>query len=42
VRAAQVSLKDGTARVLYQPEAVGTEDLVALIERPGYRVVSVT
>jgi len=39
VRAATVSLKDGEARVLYQPETLGEDQLAALIEKPGYRVV---
>jgi copper chaperone len=42
VGAAEVSFSEGTARVLYQPEAIGADQLAALIERPGYRVVAET
>jgi copper chaperone CopZ len=42
VRAGDVSFKDGSARVLYQPEALGEEQLAALVERAGYRVVDRT
>lgn len=39
VRAASVSLKDGEARVLYEPDTLSEDRLAALIEKPGYRVV---
>ena len=39
MRAASVSFKDGEARVLYDPEAIGEEQLAVLIEKPGYRVL---
>ncbi len=39
VRAASVSFNDGEARVLYDPEAIAEEQLAALIEKPGFRVL---
>ncbi len=39
VRAASVSLKDGEARVLYDPQAVAEDQLTVLIEKPGFRVL---
>lgn len=38
VKTAAVSFKDGEARVLYDPQAIGEDRLVAAIEKPGYRV----
>lgn len=40
VRAASVSFAERLARVLYEPRIVGEDDLVALIQRPGFRVVA--
>ncbi len=40
VRAADVSYEGGQARVLYDPQAVDEDHLVATIERSGYRVVA--
>jgi len=40
VRTTAVSLKGGTARILYDPAAVSEDQLVAVVERPGYRVVA--
>jgi copper chaperone CopZ len=40
VRAASVSFKDGEARVLYDPDTVGEDQLASIIEKPGYRVLS--
>lgn len=39
VRMADVSFKDGTARVLYDPATVSEEVIVRLIEKPGYNVL---
>jgi copper chaperone CopZ len=38
VRAADVSYKDRHARILYDPQAVGEDQLVKVIEKGGYRV----
>lgn len=38
VRGADVSYQDGQARILYDPQAIGEEQLVKLIEQGGYRV----
>lgn len=38
VHRASVSFKGGEARVLYNPEAVTEGDLIAVIEKGGYRV----
>jgi copper chaperone CopZ len=38
VRMAAVSFEDRQARVLYEPQTVGEERLVATIEKPGFRV----
>ena len=37
---AAVSFKDAQARILYDPQAVSEELLVASVERGGYRVVN--
>jgi len=39
VRMASVSFGEGQARVLYDPEFVEEEHLIATIQRPGFRVV---
>jgi copper chaperone len=39
VRMASVSFGDGQARVLYDPQSVDEEHLVATIQEPGFRVV---
>jgi copper chaperone CopZ len=39
VRIVSVSFAEGQARVLYDPQAVGEERLVATIQKPGFRVV---
>lgn len=39
VRTASVSFADGQARVLYDPQSVDEEHLVATIQEPGFRVV---
>lgn len=39
VRMADVTFKEGTARVLYDPAAVTEEAIVRLIETPGYSVL---
>lgn len=40
VKAATVSFKESEARVLYDPQATSEDRLVAVIQKPGYRVVS--
>jgi copper chaperone CopZ len=37
---AAVSFEEGSARVLYDPQAVQEDRLVDVIQRPGFRVVS--
>ncbi len=39
VRMADVSYKEGQARVLYDPQTVSEDRLAELVEKPGYRVV---
>lgn len=39
VRTASVSFGDGLARVLYDPQTVPEDRLVAAIQKPGFRVV---
>ncbi len=39
VKAADVSLKEREARVLYDPQAIDEKRIVSAIEKPGYRVV---
>ena len=39
VQIADVSLNKGEARVLFNPQTIGEDQLVATIERPGFRVV---
>jgi copper chaperone len=39
VRTASVSFTERQARVLYDPQAVREDHLVAVIRRPGFRVV---
>lgn len=38
VRGADVSFSDGRARILYDPQMVGEEQIVELIKRAGYQV----
>jgi copper chaperone len=40
VKAADTSLEDAEARVLYDPQAIDEMRIVTAIEKPGYRVVS--
>jgi len=40
VRVASVSFNERLARVLYDPQAVGEDRLVEVIQQPGFRVVS--
>jgi copper chaperone CopZ len=40
VKSVAVSFEAGEARVLYDPAATSEDTLVALVERPGYRVTS--
>lgn len=39
VKAADVSFKDRRARVLYDPQAITEDQLVTIIQQPGFRVV---
>lgn len=39
VRMADVSFKEGAARVLYDPETVTEEAITQRIEKPGYQVL---
>ena len=39
VRMAAVSFTDRQARVLYDPQAIAEDRLVAAIQKPGFRVV---
>jgi copper chaperone CopZ len=39
VRMATVSVESGEARVLFDPAAIGEDEIVAVVQRPGYRVV---
>jgi len=39
VQMATVSFAEGQARVLYDPQATAEDRLVAMIEKPGFRVV---
>jgi copper chaperone CopZ len=38
VRMATVSFEDGQARILYDPQTVSEDRLVAAIQKPGFRV----
>jgi copper chaperone CopZ len=40
VKHTTVSFEDREARVLYDPQSVTEDRLIAVIERPGYRVVA--
>jgi len=40
VKASSVSFKEGRARVLYDPAVIDEKQLVAAIEKGGYRVAS--
>ena len=40
VRRASVSFNERSTRVLYDPQAVGEDRLVDVIQKPGFRVVS--
>ena len=40
VQAVSVSYKDGAARILFDPRRTSEDRLVALVQRPGYRVSS--
>ncbi len=39
VRMAAVSLESGEARILFDPTTIGEDEIVAVVQRPGYRVV---
>jgi copper chaperone CopZ len=39
VRMASVSFSERSARVLYDPQAIGEDRLVDVIQEPGFRVV---
>ena len=38
VQAAEVSFKDGEARILYDPQVIGEDRIAGVIEKAGYRV----
>jgi copper chaperone CopZ len=38
VHAVAVSFENGEARILYDPQAVGEDQLIAVIQEPGFRV----
>lgn len=39
VKMATVSFDEGQARVLYDPQAIAEDHLVAVVQGPGFRVV---
>ncbi len=39
VKMATVSFDEGQARILYDPQAIGEDRLVAVVQEPGFRVV---
>ena len=39
VQMATVSFGESRARILYDPQAVGEDRLVAVVQQPGFRVV---
>lgn len=39
VRKAEISFGERQARVLYDPQAVGEEHLIGVIQKPGFHVV---
>jgi copper chaperone len=39
VRMATVSFDEGQARILYDPQTVSEDSLVAAVQKPGFRVV---
>ncbi|MBY0430466.1 MAG: heavy-metal-associated domain-containing protein [Rhodospirillales bacterium] len=39
VRIATVSFDEGQARILYDPQTVSQDRLVATVQKPGFRVV---
>lgn len=39
VQAATVSFDEGQARILYDPQTVSEDRLVATVQKPGFRVV---
>jgi copper chaperone CopZ len=39
VQMATVSYDEGQARILYDPQKIGEDRLVAVIQQPGFRVV---
>jgi copper chaperone len=39
VQMAQVSFEESQARILYDPQAIGEERLVAVVQQPGFQVV---
>ena len=39
VQMATVSFDEGQARILYDPQAVTEDRLVAMVQKPGFRVV---
>lgn len=39
VKMAEVSFAEARARILFDPQTVGEQRLVAVVEQPGFRVV---
>ena len=39
VRKAEISFGERLARVLYDPQSIGEERLIEIIQKPGFRVV---
>ena len=39
VQMATVSFAEGQARILYDPQTIGEDRLVAVVQEPGFRVV---
>lgn len=40
VRAADVSYQEGQGRILYDPQTISEDQLIATIQRAGYKVVA--
>lgn len=39
VQMADVSFSERQARILYDPQAIGEDHLLAMVQKPGFRVV---
>lgn len=40
VQAAEISHETGEARILFDPAKIDEQELISIVERPGYRVVA--